>query len=438
MDAKRLIDSGLNTAMMVSFAVPGGAPVGIALAAALFVFDLLEDAVNPPPPPAPPLTQAELQNSLDALKADVINAIWKGQADTIVTDLVSLNKGFSEVWAAMQKLQVDGQRYVPLIPDTTTKQWVADTNTYFDLDATTGVLTRLRAYRQSITTSSLNDPSLTPLQVAEHRTSTVGLYCLIGSLEAAYLKAAVAWNWGFELLEAWQYQEYQKAVEHWRKQNAAYQAAHPMSGIVAQFPGVNLDPSYTPPAWNSWINEPGCPVPMLQSAVADMLSYCVTDPAAPAGTPPGLYTMMKAHWDDFESQMAAFDVALPAGAAIHAADIQKAVSQSVRRAPAWDNVVSTYAFADVTEDVIIQFGKAIDLWRATAAAVRFRTQTVAAGDTLASLAKAAYGDASLATTIYDLNRDQLSDPSAALVPGTLLKIYDKDALADLTPGKVGN
>ncbi len=438
MDAKRLIDSGLNTAMMVSFAVPGGAPVGMTLAVGLFVFDLLEDALNPPPPPAPPLTQAELQSSLDALKADVIDAIWKGQADTVVDDLMSLNKGFTDVWSAMGKLQVDGQRYVPMVPDKTTQQWIKNTDAYFDLDATTGVLTRLRAYRHHLTSSSLNDPSLTPLQVAQHRTSSLGIYCLIGSLEAAYLKAAVAWDWGFELLEAWQYQQYQKAVAHWKNQNAAYQAAHPLSALAAQFPGVNLDPTYTPPTWDAWNNEPGCPAPMLKSSVAEMLAYCVTNPAAPAGTPPGLYTQMKAHWDDFEAQMAAFDVAPPAGAAIPAADMQKAVSQGQLRAKAWDNVVYTYALADVTEDVITQFGQALDLWRATSAAVRFRTQTVVAGDTLASLAKAAYGDPSLASSIFDQNRDQLSDATAPLVAGTVLKIYDQDALADLTLGKAGN
>lgn len=55
------------------------------------------------------------------------------------------------------------------------------------------------------------------------------------------------------------------------------------------------------------------------------------------------------------------------------------------------------------------------------AATKARTYTVKAGDTLSAIAKQHLGDANQYMKIYEVNRDQLSDPDK-IKPGQVLKI----------------
>jgi nucleoid-associated protein YgaU len=58
---------------------------------------------------------------------------------------------------------------------------------------------------------------------------------------------------------------------------------------------------------------------------------------------------------------------------------------------------------------------------ASSAAARPATYTVKPGDTLSKIAKHVLGDANAYMEIFDLNRDQLSDPDR-IQPGQVLKI----------------
>jgi len=58
---------------------------------------------------------------------------------------------------------------------------------------------------------------------------------------------------------------------------------------------------------------------------------------------------------------------------------------------------------------------------AAAVATATRTYTVKAGDTLSAIAKAHLGNANAYMKIYEVNRDQLSDPDK-IKPGQVLKI----------------
>src|SRR5262245_47140630 len=118
--------------------------------------------------------------------------------------------------------------------------------------------------------SSLNDPSLTPELLAYHRTRTVGLYVLIASLTVAYLKFAVAWGWGKQLLINRQYDQYQNALNYWNSQIAAYQAAHPLSDLKDMYPWVAL--VFPVQDWQAWISsEDGQARTILLNEVDDIL-----------------------------------------------------------------------------------------------------------------------------------------------------------------------
>lgn len=420
MSDQRLFDSALNTIMMVSFAVPGGAPVGVLSAVAMFLGKLL-----PSPPPAPgPVSASQLRAALDDLKSEILNGFWKSETDHNVSTSLALNDGFQDTWANMRKLQVDGQRYVLATTDTTIAQWVQDTERYFDVTDPNGVLTTVRRMRNDLTDTSLLDPSLTAMQVAEHSTRSTGVFCLIGSLSVAYLQAAVAWKWGNELLVAWQYQEYQKDVDHWTSQSAAYQIAHPLSSLQQKYPGLNTSSNYSPPTWNAWVNEPGCPVPELLQEVQTMVEYAVQVPDDGNGPKPGLYTKMLKDWDDLETKVASYDAFTPPNADAFLY-LQNAVATGTARALAWYQLSQRNALGSVTEENLTKFGQCIDAWRAAAAQVSFVTYTVLPGDTLASIAKSQSAQVIQIRAAKGDPSKTLSDPVTA---GVDLKVFTVDAL----------
>ena len=432
--------AGLNTTMMVAFAVPGlktaqsnpalrkaGGVAGVAAAAGLFMMDLF-DYLSPGSTPAgdQPVTSADLQTALDDLKAGVVNAMWKAGIDQITDQLVALNQSFQDTLTAMQELPMDDDSYKLIDINDSLEDFISETYKYFDTQHPAKLLTRLRAFRNAIQMDSYNDGSVNALQLLEHQTRTIGLYTLLGSLTASYLKAAVIWKWGRELLLAWQYGEYQKAKDLWTDQDAAYQAAHPLSDLTAQYDKTVSSPYYLPPDWEHWIGQPGSPRQLLIDEVQDLLDYCVGKPAQD-----GLYIRMAKQLDEMEKHAVDGDAALNPGA-VTGGDLHTAVEQGAIRA-GWLEVLGTkYGLAEVGEDDITQFGEAIDAWRATAASVNFRTYTVTKGKgTFVDLAKIGYKDGNFASALSIANPGVSLENNRYVPVGTILKIFTKEALVEL-------
>ena len=103
-DSKYLLDTGLNTVMMVAFAVPGGAPIGAGLAVVNFLFGWLVPT-NPATPGSSPVTQPELKQALDNLKAGIVDATFNSKVNDITNNLLSLFADFQDILKDMGKLK---------------------------------------------------------------------------------------------------------------------------------------------------------------------------------------------------------------------------------------------------------------------------------------------------------------------------------------------
>lgn len=221
---------------------------------------------------AKPLTPAQqLSADLADLKPYVLDPIWGPNANDVSDNLQLIVRNLNDCAAALSKWQGQGDH--GSADDMETKMWIASTWAYFDLHAPNGVLTMLRKYRINMERASFDDASLTAAQLAGRRYRTVWMYCFISSLTIAYLKEAVSWTWVWRRREAQQYRAYQEALSAWDRHDAAYQAKHPLTALQANFPGLNLDPGYVPPDWNTWRNMPGCPVPILIQEVQEIAAY---------------------------------------------------------------------------------------------------------------------------------------------------------------------
>ena len=394
-----LITSGMNTAMMVAFACPGGAPVGAVLALGVFFLETLfpHSPVTGGKfhPSVPPLSQAELQSALASLKNDLINALKNQQTDDVVQQMLTLDQSYHEYWENVGKLTVDGDRYVVTSTNQGTQDFIKHTSdTYFDLqNTTTGVLSTLRTFRNKLQARSLNDASLTPEQVAENRTSTIALYCWICSLTVSYLKAAATWRWGFELLTAWQYDAYKKELA---KFNAGKSQFQDFAHLVNNFPGVNTSPNYVPPDWNHWIDTPFCPVPILLKEVVSMLDYVeVLPPDNAKNKParPGLYPETRDRLKELEAKVSSFDPVTNLGQVPLTKQLMlDAMTKGMARTGAWEQLADQYGLHPVTEDQLGQFQQAIESWKTVAETVNFENHSVAAGETLTNIAKVYYKD----------------------------------------------
>jgi hypothetical protein len=432
-----LVTSGLNAVTMVTFAIPGGAPVGIALSAGTFLFEIFFPPVQPP---AHPVTFSELRAALDSLKTELIDAIWQGKADDINDRVLALFQGFTEVSDAMKKLQVDGKAYVPSATNDTIRYFTAHTYEYFNLQDPNGALTKLRSFRNVLEGHSLNDTELTQTQLAEHKTRTIGLYGLIGCLTTSYLNAAVIWKWGRELLVAYQYQQYQAALAQWKDDNGKDPTAMDRREIARKYPGVSTNPHYKPPAWNDWIKQANCPVPRLIGEVQLMVDYCVGTDANP-----GLYTTMNNTLDELEKHAADGDVALVPNQGITIAQMKLAFLAGAARCNWLSYEDALYGLERVAENDIDLFGQAIQVWQTTAAGVSFTTYTVHSwektlGDVVSSLPP--WGPRGMppgyyATYIYAWNKEiTYSAQSLASgdelkyepAPGSTLKLFDPRVL----------
>jgi hypothetical protein len=423
---------------MVAFGVPGGAPFGIATLLGSFFVGLFYPDTKPEPQP-PPLTAAELTAALNSLKAGIIDAGWLKEVDDITNNLPGINQGLQDVWAGMLARNLDKQKLVMLNANgNEDPQFMTDTDNYFDLEsaeAVGGTLTLLRDYRNILTMSSLNDPNLTASMVLAKRTQHTGVYILVCSITITYLKAALAWSWGSQLLKSCQSAAYQKALADYHdgvNKNSSYAKTHKLP-VPADYPGVNTDPNYHP-TWNDWVTaqKPFCASTMLIREVKAILAECVTIPAdgeTPAQD--GFYTTMRTNWDDFERQISAFDVTVDAGQDPSTDQMATAIDQGIQRIIVWQNLLQKYCFDGVTEDDITGFEKAVDAWNSAAASANFTVYSVEDGDTLASIAKAKYGDASFADQIAGGNRDtlpSLTTTTSPLPKGLVLNIYDREAL----------
>ena len=81
---------------------------------------------------------------------------------------------------------------------------------------------------------------------------------------------------------------------------------------------------------------------------------------------------------------------------------------AIKTIPTWQN--------DIVADIQVTGGSA-----AAAPATAARTYTVKAGDTLSAIAKEHLGSAGEYMKIFDLNKDQLTDPDK-IKPGQVLKL----------------
>jgi len=86
---------------------------------------------------------------------------------------------------------------------------------------------------------------------------------------------------------------------------------------------------------------------------------------------------------------------------------------AIKTIPEWRN--------DVVADIQVTGGGSSSAGAATATATASKTYTVKAGDTLSKIAKQHLGDANAYMRIYELNRDQLSNPDL-IKPGQVLKL----------------
>ena len=467
--------SALNTAMMVGFAVPGlkaaqataamtemqqmrakwlgraGSAVGVAAAIGMFGMDLFQ-YFNPAQVDAGDMqvTQADLQAALDDLKADLINALWKARIDDISDELPALNQGFHDLVDNLKKLAINGDSFTLTASDDLLEDLVSDIYSYFNVHDPNGVLTVLRGFRNALQLTSTDASKITSLQLLQHQTKTIGLYSLVGSLSVAYLKAAVMWKWGRELLLFYQHVQYQADVDFWNDQDAAYQDAHPFEDLLEKYDEIVANPLYKSPEWDDWKSQPGCPWQLLLDEVQSLLDYSETVPAA-GGKPAqeGLYTRMSKHLDDMEKRATDGDVILTPGAGITVQQMKDAFLGGATRANWMETLETEYGLSSVTEEDIDNFGRAIGLWKATAASVKYKTYTtVNSLEDLGNIAQKFYP-----SNVTDYAAQLINDtnPGAAdKVPtwgnqygyivrgaGVVLRIYDWAIYQDLQlPGGV--
>jgi nucleoid-associated protein YgaU len=95
-------------------------------------------------------------------------------------------------------------------------------------------------------------------------------------------------------------------------------------------------------------------------------------------------------------------------------DEKNEIWNAIKTIPEWRN--------DVVADIQVTGGSSSSSGgAATATATGSKTYTVKAGDTLSKIAKQHLGDANAYMRIFELNRDQLSNPDL-IKPGQVLKL----------------
>ena len=97
-DPKSIADMGFNTAILSSFAIPGAGPIIAAgLGGAQMLFDIIYPVPEPDPGSLTP-TVNSMQNALNKLKGELIEANWANFEAEHRATLVSMVDQVSKVW----------------------------------------------------------------------------------------------------------------------------------------------------------------------------------------------------------------------------------------------------------------------------------------------------------------------------------------------------
>ena len=456
-DDKRLVDMGCSTAILAAFACgPEGAVVAAGIGVGQFFFDWFYPAAQTPTQFAP-INRGILDNALETLAGEMTDADWKTLLDAQTDIVLTQSTKFWDIFSELGTLKINLKTFVLLDPQT-----IADCDAYFNFGAP-NAYDLLSNARNLITVSSANDGSMTDLQVAEHYTTTTGLYCLIGSLMCAYLKAAVLWRRSAHLLPWLQYGQYLLDKKTWKDTPATTKKAHP-----TWEPRPVVQPSWTLLEWEEWAKQDLAVPKLLNEAASNppgtLIAHCVGTPAIPdtaaeKGKPAtkGLQVRMADNWkqchDNIRIRLAKVSVTSrqdssgtyywvsdTEGSGDNSWESKSAELMNLRKgcrcgaliAFEWENSMGEFALSRVVEDDITKFGRAIQLWKAAAASVQFSLYDVVKGDTLSSIAAAQYsGHSEYSDKIFKFNRDSLSDANAVLVEGQTLMLPYESVLDDI-------
>lgn len=98
-DPKTIADMGFNTAILSSFAIPGGGPmIAATLGGTQMLFDILYQGPDTDPGMLAP-TINSMQNALNTLKAELTDAVWNDFEAEHRATLVSMVDQVSKVWS---------------------------------------------------------------------------------------------------------------------------------------------------------------------------------------------------------------------------------------------------------------------------------------------------------------------------------------------------
>ncbi|HVT98976.1 MAG TPA: LysM peptidoglycan-binding domain-containing protein [Acidobacteriaceae bacterium] len=281
-DSEKLMGMAANTAILGAFACE--APeLAFVIGAAQFFLDMVWPAAQAPTQMSP-VDDAYLSSALDDLKSEITDAMWLLQLK-VHTDAVL--HASSIYWGYLKQFQQMTIDTDPESEDELDAYFRTAKSKEYPFD----VLDNARLY---ITTDATVDKDLTPLQVAEHYTKTIGLYAVIGSAMIAYLKASVAWRRAKLMYPYLEYAKYQVALAKYEKLDPNHQ--HP-AWKPADVPDPNPNGKNPLPDWHDWIQREESGVPRLIETVNTLVGYAEGTPAtatAPATT--GLQVDMAQHW----------------------------------------------------------------------------------------------------------------------------------------------
>ena len=427
--------------MMTAFAIPGGAPVGAALAVGMGFFDIFyPEAVTPAQLQA--ATVGNIDKAVEDLKNAMSQEFFNDDIGKATRTILTRNQGLVEKIREMKTQGVD--KKIWLFPsDKTSQDWLSGTTTYFTTPA--GVLSELRDARDIVTVSSQNDDALTYTQKLEHRTKTTALYCLATSAILLYLKTALSWQWGLETLYTMAYPNWLKADWLWEQKSVAYQKNNPQEDPDRVFPKDVQNLSGGLLDWQDWIAQRPTAKDLITDEIDGMVQYALSDGSGDDG----LFTMMNNNWINrakrFDSSVAnarllsansnslqiisSLSNASPVlnqtstrGTACPACiDIQNEVIRGVEGLDQWEIDTAQYGLDGVGAGDLALFHDTIAIWQDALETLQFQTLTAQFGDTPGSLAQRYYGDDTLWNKLLDPNESAFAAKTQDLT-GVRVKI----------------
>jgi hypothetical protein len=446
---RKIVSAALGTASMVAFAVPVPPWSEIAGVVLGLADTLFEAFTGDPPAPNPAITRSELKEAVDGVRDQINDSLWRTEVDRITFEVLALYQGFYDAYAFVSRVPLDKDKLVFPTNNDTVKHLIQRMDDYFDMTIaqdTDGILTTLRKHRYLLELKGgvMGTTTPTTQQIQDHQLLSMAAYTSIGSLTVAYLKTAMLWNWGKEMLAAGQYENFQRDLKDWQNDPANHPDPRP------HYPS-NIQQMNHRPAWEEWTMEDN-PVPpparkkadnccanILIEEVQEILDY-------QTGTAPlqGSYTKVRAHLDAMDAAVFAGVNQLTVGASPTSAQVKQAAKLGGAAATLLEVTTDTYGLALMDPEAVVGLGQAMDLWRSAQASVMFQTLTVKATDphrTLTLIAGDAYPNenaAAYAQKLYDANPGLFPDPqpqdplNANLPNQTGLKIFQKEAYPYLT------